>query len=241
MIPKIIHYCWFGRKDIPDRLQKCIKSWEKHLTDYKFICWNEDDFDINSTIWTKEAYQAKKYAFVSDYVRLLALEKYGGIYLDTDVFLKQPLDSFLHYKAFTGFEKENAITSAVIGCEPHFPLIQEFLSFYDGKHFLGEDGSLNNEANVVMMTNILLKYGLQLDDTEQSIEEMRIFPCAYFCPLDFYHNDHSTEQTVAIHYFDASWLDEDTKKMIEKERTPWHKAIVKVMGKFKSFVMNSQR
>lgn len=236
MIPKIIHYCWFGRAEIPPRLVKCIKSWEEHLSDYTFMRWDEDSFDISLTPWTKEAYDAKKYAFVSDYVRLVALEEYGGIYLDTDVFLKKSFDDFLDYQAFTGFEKESAVTSAIIGCEKHFPVIQEFLSFYDGRHFLNESGELNKEANVVMMTDILLKHGLRLDDSKQVVANMQVFPRVYFCPLDFYHNDSSTEQTVAVHYFDASWLDEDTKRMVEKERTAFHKRYIRVKSAVKAFL-----
>ena len=103
MIPKIIHYCWFGRGEMPKLIKKCIKSWKKFCPDYKIMLWNEDSFDINSTIWTKQAYEAKKYAFVADYVRLYALYNHGGIYLDTDQQLIKKIDCFTEHKAFMGF------------------------------------------------------------------------------------------------------------------------------------------
>lgn len=223
MIPKIIHYCWFGESDIPPRLKKCMRSWKDLMPDFTIMRWDENTFDVNSTQWTKEAYAAKKYAFVSDYVRLVALEEYGGIYLDTDVMVKKPFDNLLCYHAFTGFENECYLTSAVIGCEAHFPLLREFLDSYNQKSFFDSDGNPNKEANVVMITNICLKYGLTLNDMIQNVNGLQVFPRTFFCPLDFYHNDNQTEQTMAIHYFDASWLDDETKKMVNKERTMFHK------------------
>ena len=165
----------------------------------------------------------KKYAFVSDYVRLVALYQYGGIYLDTDVMLKKSFDPFLSFQAFTGFENENKLTSAIIGAEKGFSVIGEYLNYYKNRCFVSEDGTINNEANVVMMTDICIKHGLVLNDSRQEVEGMQIFPRAYFCPLDFYHNDWSTEETVCVHFFDASWLDGSTKKMIMKERTKMYK------------------
>lgn len=218
MIPKIIHYCWFGNQPIPERLQKCMDSWKYHMPDYEIKRWDEKSFDVNGTLWTKQAYQEKKYAFVSDYVRLVALEQYGGIYLDTDVMLKKSLDVLCSYPAFTGFENERYITSAIIGCEAHFPLICEFLATYKDKPFINEMGERNKEANVVVMTEICKKHGLQLNDKEQDVADLHVFPRSYFCPLDFYHNDWSSENTMAVHLFDASWLDDETKKMIQRER-----------------------
>lgn len=111
MIPKIIHYCWFGRGKMPKLALKCLKSWNKYCSDYKVICWNEDNFDINSNQYVKEAYESRKYAFVSDYVRLYALYNYGGVYMDTDVEVIKNIDKFLAEKAFTGFESETYVTT----------------------------------------------------------------------------------------------------------------------------------
>ena len=106
MIPKVIHYCWFGKKELPVKLKKCIDSWSREMSDYQIIKWDESNFDVESTKWTSQAYSEKKYAFVSDYVRLLVLYEYGGIYLDTDVMVKKSLTPFLKYNAFTGFESD---------------------------------------------------------------------------------------------------------------------------------------
>lgn len=232
MIPKIIHYCWFGNQPIPNHLQGCMLTWRKILPDYTFIRWDESNFDINSTIWTKEAYNARKFAFVSDYVRLVALQTMGGIYLDTDVVVKKTFNSLLNKHAFMGFENELYLTSAVMGFEPNFPLINEFLKFYEGKHFILEDGQLNNTANVIMMTEICKKYGLRIEDSYQETGDISFFPREFFCPLDFYHNNHATSNTMTIHLFDASWLDKDTKSSIVIER----KSFYKIFIKFKSFL-----
>lgn len=231
MIPKIIHYCWFGGKPIPKRLKKCMDSWIETMPEYQLMRWDESNFDVKSTLWTSQAESAQKYAFVSDYVRLKVLYEYGGIYLDTDVLVKKSLNEFLKYKAFTGFECDNKLTSAVIGAEKEFPLIKEFLDSYNGKEFVFGNGNLNNEANVIMMTEICQRHGLKADNTYQIIQGMHIFPRTYFCPLDFWQNRDFTDNTYTIHYFDASWLDEDTKHRIEKERSKGFKLKNKVISR----------
>ncbi len=233
MIPKIIHYCWFGNHPIPKHLKKCIDSWSKFLVDYEFIKWDESNFDINSTKWTKQAYSKKKYAFVSDYVRLKVLYEYGGIYLDTDVMVLKSFDSFLGYQAFTGFESKNKLTSAIIGAEKRFPIIKTFLDTYTNKPFIN-NGKNNDIANVVMMTDICVSYGFIPNNTYQVIQGMHIFPQTYFCPLDFYHNKNFTENTHAIHYFDASWLDRDIKVKIKRERS----ILIKIKNILKSYLLN---
>lgn len=231
MIPKIVHYCWFGEKEIPKRLKKCIESWSLYLPDYKIILWNETNFDIKSNYWTREAYERGKYAFVSDYVRLKVLYDYGGIYLDTDVMVKRNLDSFLKYRAFTGFESENKLTSAVIGSEKGFSLIKEYLETYSNRHFVNTDGSINDGANVNMMTDICKKYGFKANNSYQVIKEMHIFPRDFFCPIDFWRNDKITKNTFTIHYFEASWLDLETKKRIKRERSHFYKIFNKYISK----------
>lgn len=227
MIPKIIHYCWFGKKPIPNNLKLCMTSWTKIMPECEWKCWNEETFNVNSVPWTKEAYHAGKYAFVSDYVRLIALYEFGGIYLDTDVKLLKSLYSFLsRYDAFTGFENKEQLTSAIIACKPKHPLIKLYLQYYQEKHF-SEDIVINNEANVRMMTDICKRHGLQTNNTEQDIKigdyNLHIFPKTYFCPLDFWHNKDFSENTHSIHYFDASWLKKETKKRIHIERSHFYK------------------
>lgn len=241
---KNIHYCWFGGGDIPAFLQNCISTWKKRMPDWNIIRWDESNFDINSTPWTKKAYEAKKYAFVSDYVRLIALYNMGGIYLDTDVELLKSLETFYDsYDAFAGFENYQYISSAILGAKKNHPLIKEFLSYYNETIFNSEIIN-SNIANVIMMTKICIKYGLKIDDSEQEIKipmpnsllcsSFHVFPRTFFCPLDFYHNKNFTNNTHTIHYFQASWLEKDKKKKIVMER----KKIYKAFNNLKSILKN---
>lgn len=240
MIPSIIHYCWFGRNPLPKHLQKCMDTWSAILPEYKIMRWDEESFDVESTVWTKEAYEKKKYAFVSDFVRLVALEQFGGIYLDTDVSVKKTFNSLLSNRGFMGFENDLYLTSAVMGFEPHFPLVKEFLASYRDKHFIHENGEINNIANVVMMTEICQKHGLVINNQEQEVADVLILPKEFFCPLDFYHNDHTTADTMTVHLFDASWLDNDTKRMVAKERTSWHKQYIRLKNGLKLFMKGNK-
>ncbi|WP_302572320.1 glycosyltransferase family 32 protein [Phocaeicola coprocola] len=237
MIPKIIHYCWFGNHPIPANLKKCMESWKVMMPDWEWKRWDENSFDINSTPWTAEAYAARKYAFVSDYVRLLALYEFGGVYLDTDVKLEKSLEPLCYkHNAFMGFENNSVLTSAVIAMPAKHPLIASFKTYYDGKHFSQEIIN-SNEANVRMMTDICKRYGLICNDSEQDLiiyknttteYKIHIYPQTYFCPLDFYHNKKFSKNTYAIHYFDASWLNRETKERIMFERSLWYKVIINV-------------
>jgi len=223
MIPKIIHYCWFGAGKIPPRLQKCIASWKELMPEYQLIRWDETSFDINSLPWTKEAYELRKFAFVSDYVRLFVLNKIGGIYLDTDVLVKKSFDPLLFLHGFMGFENDTVLSSAIMGFEAGHPILSEFLSYYENKHFVTQDGGLEDIPNVQMITATLRKYGLVIEDRPQLVESIRIFPREYFCPLDFYYNDHSSENTFCVHMFDASWLSAEKKKRLWLERSQTYK------------------
>lgn len=245
MIPKIIHYCWFGNNSLPLRLEQCINSWKEFMPEWNVRCWNEQTFDVNASPWTKEAYDAGKYAFVSDYVRLKALYEVGGIYLDTDVKLIKDLTPIAkEYDAFMGFETNDKLTSAIIGVVPNHPLIKCFFESYSGQHF-SHNIVAKNVANVLMMTDVCKSYGLVANNEEQEIIIssvnkrqciVHIFPREYFCPLDFWHNMNLTDKTYAIHYFDASWLDENTKRRIQKERCWLYKTILNIKSKIARFV-----
>lgn len=224
MIPKIIHYCWFGSEEIPSKLQKCIASWKQIMPEYQLVRWDEKSFDVNSLPWTKEAYEQRKFAFVSDYVRLFALNKTGGIYLDTDVLVKKCFDPLLCYHGFMGFENDTVLSSAIMGFEAGHPILGEFLAHYENKHFVTQDGDLEDTPNVQMMTAILRKHGLIIEDRSQLIKNIHIFPREYFCPLDFYYNNYSSENTFCIHMFEASWLSAKKKKRLWLERSKKYKA-----------------
>ena len=140
MIPKVIHYCWFGGNPLPELAKKCIESWKKFCPDYQIIEWNESNFDLNINTYVKEAYTAEKWAFVSDVARLYALVNYGGIYMDTDVEVLKPLDDILNFKAVSGFETKERIPTGMMACEKGHPLFEEFLREYNEAHFIKNDG-----------------------------------------------------------------------------------------------------
>lgn len=207
-ISKIIHYCWFGGKDKPENIKKCIESWKRYLVDYEFMEWNEDNFDANHNLYVKEAYESKKFAFVSDYVRVYALYHYGGIYLDTDVEIFKTFDDLLHHDSFWGFEQENYIATSTMGSTKGNKLIKDFLEYYNGKNFIREDGSFNQLTNVAIITKVLEDKGLKLNGEHQVLEGIGAFyPQTYFSPYDYINcRNLMNENTYAIHYFYKSWM-----------------------------------
>ncbi len=211
-IPKTIHYCWFGGNPLPELALKCIASWKKYCPDYKIIEWNESNFDLDCCDYVREAYDAKKWAFVSDVARLYALVNYGGIYMDTDVEVLKPLDDILSYEAVSGFEAYDRIPTGLMACRDGHPLFEELLHDYDGAHFIRNDGSFDTTTNVTRITNICLKYGLRLDNTMQTVSGFTLFPCEYFCPKNSETKEITlTDNTYVIHHFDGSWLTEQDK------------------------------
>lgn len=209
MIPKIIHYCWFGKGEMPELAKKCISSWKKYLPEYKFVLWNEYNFNLEQYPYAKEAYHRKKFAFVTDVVRMYALYNYGGVYMDTDVEILKPLDDFLNNQAFSGFESENFFPTGLMAAEKGSLWAKENLDWYDGKHFIKEDGSEDMTTNVIIIMNNMKKYNVKLDNSFQVFENyFTLYPKDYFCPLD--HKTRNlllTENTVSIHHFMGSWVD----------------------------------
>ncbi len=208
MIPKIIHYCWFGGNPLPPLALRCIESWRRLCPDYEIVEWNERNFNIDAIPYAREAYDAGKYAFVSDVARLHALAAVGGIYLDTDVELLRPLDGFLQHVAFTGFETDRYLTSGVIGGERGCRYAVENLRSYYNRRFIRSDGSLDTTANTVTLTDYILPRGLRLDDSLQELPGLlTVYPRSYFCPTKnlIFGYRHLPAQTVAIHYFTGSW------------------------------------
>ena len=218
MIPKIIHYCWFGRGEMPKLMKKCIKSWKKFCPDWEVVLWNEDSFDVKSTLWTKQAYEAKKYAFVSDYVRLKALYEMGGVYLDTDVELVQNLDVFTKLDGYVGFACNLGLSTGLIGAAKAHPFIQRWFEHYHGKQFHTDQGD-DMLPNTEYSTQLLLEKGLQLNDQKQTVFQMTVYPQTYFCPLfvDSFRNLKS-KHTYAIHYFSATWRKESERKAFQRAK-----------------------
>jgi len=214
MIPKKIHYCWFGRGEKPKLAIKCIDSWKKYCPDYEIIEWNEDNFDISCNSYVKEAYESRKFAFVTDYVRLFAMYNYGGIYMDTDVEVLKSLDEFLDNVAFSGFESSQLIPTGIMASEKGFSLYNEFLRYYTDKHFIQEDGTLDNTTNVIIMTDILKKYGLVCDGKFQIVEGWTLYPSDYFCPLNNATGElKKTKNTATIHWFAKSWVSPHSRRI----------------------------
>ncbi len=228
-IPKIIHYIWVGGKEKSPLAKKCIESWKKYCPDYEIKEWNENNFDLEQNLYLSQAYKAKKFAFVSDYIRLKVLYDYGGIYMDTDVELVKPLDEFLKHRAFSGFENQVWMPTAVLGAEPKHPWIKRLLAVYDKITFINKDGSYNLTTNVTYMSVVTRHYyHVKLDNTYQELEDgLAIYPNDWFCPKDYISQEiNSTENTHAIHHFNGSWLTSGAKKLDKVVR-----GIQKLFGK----------
>lgn len=231
MIPKVIHYCWFGRGKKSPLIKKCIRSWKRFCPDWQIIEWNEDRFDVNSTLWTQQAYEGRKYAFVSDYVRLKALSEMGGVYLDTDVQLFKPLEDFLEHPAFVGFENKNAIATCVIGAQKENPVISAWMEWYHNRPYI-VNGLPNTEPNVTFITEDLKKRGLTIDNTRQSLCNIEIYPQTWFCPQNMEgENRARSKDSVAIHYFDSSWRTPQGRRDLKRAQfhtTPFYRTWEKV-------------
>ena len=206
MIPKIIHYILVGGKEKPADIKRCMATWKKHLEGYKVIEWNESNFDIEQHPFVKAAYEAKKWAYVSDYIRAYAIYNYGGIYLDTDILLLDNFDDFLNHRAFVGFENPNYPFTAAFGAEKGHPLVKDMLDYYDELDTYHFDFKNNNTISV---SDILInKYGCKVGNMYQVLKEgIAVYPDTILC--------NPSEKSVSIHVFTGTWLDE--KKAIARK------------------------
>lgn len=208
MIPKKIHYCWFGRGEKPKLARRCIASWKKFCPDYEIIEWNEDNFDINTNAYTKMCYEQKRYAFLTDYLRLLIIQEHGGVYFDTDVEVVKPLDDLLDCGAFFGFETDRYVnTGEGFGAEAGHPVVRQMLKEYepllDGIHGTVGCPHLNTDA--------LLKFGLEQNGRLQNLGDVTVYPADYFNPYDDPTGILTkTENTYSIHWYGKSWMDKGT-------------------------------
>ncbi|MDY3103508.1 glycosyltransferase family 32 protein [Prevotella sp. SGI.027] len=216
MIPKIIHYCWFGGNPLPKLAVRCIESWKKYLPDYEIKEWNEQNFDVKMVAYTREAYQEKKYAYVSDYARLWILYQYGGIYFDTDVEVIRPMNDILERGPFMGCEKNASdlgrypdVNPGVgLCCYPHDLFIGDLLMIYHKMSFESENKSRNKgiyKTIVSYTTDLLVTKGLQNVDGIQQIAGYTIYPKDYFNPLEHVNQLKITENTRTIHHYAATW------------------------------------
>lgn len=208
MIPKTIHYCWFGGKPKPNNVLGYINTWKEKMPDYEIKEWNEDNFNVNTLDFTREAYFAKKYAFVSDVARLHALYTEGGVYLDTDIIiLKHFPDELLSLKAFAGFEHDFYIGTGIIGSEKHNHIIKDFLSLYENRHFF-RHLRFDMTPNVNLFTSLLKNLGLKTNNTLQHLDGISLYPQDVFCCKDCRTGErYDNERSLSVHDFTGLWTD----------------------------------
>lgn len=223
MIPKVIHYCWFGRGELPELAEKCIASWKKYYPDYEIIQWNEDNFDVNCSAYTRYCYEQGKYAFLSDYARLAVVKKLGGIYFDTDVEVVRPLGELMQRTAFFGFENDCMINTGIgFGAEPGHPLVAAMLEQYESLK-AREDGGFDLQPCPALNTAALLPFGLRQDGQRQIVCGAEILPVECMNPYeDSTGRLHCTENTLSIHWYSKSWLDWGTV-LRSKLTKPFHR------------------
>ena len=201
MIPKKIHYVWVGGKKKPKDIERCIKSWKKNLKEYEIKEWNENNFDINSHPFTKSAYENKKWAYVSDYIRMYALYNEGGIYLDTDNLVLDNLERFLNDRAFVGFENKNYPYTAAFGCEKGHPLVKKVLEYYEGREFEFDSKDQMKAVNTKIVSDILVnEFGCKVNNKEQIIKDgIHVYPDYILC--------NPSKESSVIHIFTGTWME----------------------------------
>lgn len=232
MIPKKIHYVWVGGNEKPNNIKRCMATWKKHLGDYEIIEWNEQNFDIASHPFLQAAYEAKKWAYVSDYIRAKVVYEYGGIYLDTDVLILDNFDKFLNHRAFVGFENPDFPFTAVFGAEKKHPLLKDMLDYYDALDSYAFDFKNNNTISV---SDILIKkYNCKTGNEYQTLtEDIAVYPDTVLC--------NPSKDSVSIHVFTGTWL--DGKKELAKKINTFLKLRVTSKSKanmFRKYIMRTK-
>ena len=234
MIPKKIHFCWFGKGDMPQLAKDCIATWHKYMPDWEYKLWNEDNFDISCIPYVKEAYYSKKFAFVSDYVRLYALAKEGGVYMDVDFEVFRSFNELLENHAFAGVEgsKTNPVMMGVIASEPGGDWVTEQLEAYAERHFIMKNGSFDCTTNVRFITDRMIANGYVPDGKEQMYKDLHIYPVDYFCPRLTTGEYLRTGNTFCEHKGLDSWSDHRRKPLILKLVGPyWSIRLIKLKRK----------
>lgn len=231
MIPKIIHLCWLSGDEYPLLIKKCVESIYSKLPDYEIKIWTKENFDINSVLWVKQAFEAKKYAFAADYIRFWALYNYGGIYLDSDVEVLKSFDNFLNCKSFMGFEYLNIPEAAVVGAEKGCEWIKSCLDWYDGKSFFASDREMKRDVvpHLVKLT-LEKKYDVKIEDNGKikRLDGLMLYPYYYFSPKNYFTGKIKIKkETVCIHRFASAWGPNEKRK--------WtliiHDAVIHIIGK----------
>lgn len=239
MIPKVIHYCWFGGNPLPADAKKCIESWRKFFPEYEIKEWNEHNFDVNCCDYVKEAYAAKKWAFVSDYARFWILYHEGGLYFDTDVEVIKDMSNIIAQGAFMGCETDDKCNPGLgLGANPGLGLYKEILDYYEKIHFLIEGNT--TETVVTHTSKILKSHGWVGNGEIEQIEGVTIYPPEYFCPMDYKTGKlNITPNTQSIHWYTASWQSSYSKAKTKLQQLlgpSLTSEIIDLKKKFKSFI-----
>lgn len=225
MIPKTIHYCWFGENPKPKSVQRCIDSWKKSCPDYEIKEWNEQNFDVNRISYTRDAYQAGKYAFVSDVARFWVLYHEGGVYFDTDVEVIKPINTLIEQGPFMGWERADALGNIHvapglgIAAPKGFPFLQEILDGFAKLGYYLEDGQRNPYSMIPLVTDLLKGKGMQIDGSSQIVDGLTIYPADYLCPMDSLTGKITlTGNTYTIHHYSMSWLPKQAQLRVRMMR-----------------------
>lgn len=239
MIPKVVHYCWFGGNPLPADAKKCIESWRKFFPEYEIKEWNEHNFDVNCCDYVKEAYAAKKWAFVSDYARFWILYHEGGLYFDTDVEVIKDMSNIIAQGAFMGCETDDKCNPGLgLGANPGLGLYKEILDYYEKIHFLIEGNT--TETVVTHTSKILKSHGWVGNGEIEQIEGVTIYPPEYFCPMDYKTGKlNITPNTQSIHWYTASWQSSYSKAKTKLQQLlgpSLTSEIIDLKKKFKSFM-----
>ncbi len=207
MIPRTIHYIWLGKRRKSWAIRECMRSWRRHLADFRFVEWNESNLNLAECTYIAEASEAGYWAFVSDYFRLKVVYELGGVYLDTDCLVLRSLEPFLRHRFFSGFESDHAPFTAVFGAEAGHPLLQQLLRHYDGKHFRDENGGYDTTTNTVTVSRVLCReFGCRPDGTYQELREgIAIYPAEVLCRY--------SPRSVVVHLMDWSWGQERMRRL----------------------------
>lgn len=218
MIPKIIHYCWLSGDQFPEKIEHCIKTWRDIIPDYEFVLWDTHRFPLEQSVWVKEAFKAKKYAFAADYIRLYAIYHYGGIYLDCDVEVIKRFDNLLHLPYFIGKEaKDDRVEVAAFGAEKGMAWVKQCMDYYEGRHFKLPDDMADVKVMPDIVHDVLTpQYTFQsinnLDKFDSQPQVINVFPNDWFCanvylrPEDERPSYVISERTYCVHHFANSWL-----------------------------------
>ncbi len=225
MIPKVIHYFWFGGNSKNEMIQKCIDSWKRACPEYEIKEWTEANYDVRKHPFMKAAYDAKKWAFVADYARIDVIHEYGGVYLDTDVELIKSLDAYLEYDFYAGFESASFVNFGIgFGAVKGHRVLKESLAYYDKLEFPATDFALSQISCPRIQTELLQRHGMVCNNQTQVFDDCHIFSTEFFCPMSFRTGKTNiTENTVSIHHFDMSW---NTKSFKRSKSIEWKMAEV---------------